>query len=189
MNRSQLVGDETGQIYVQTYDWHSKFQNFKNIPSVKKYHHFSFDCNNRTVALCKETANCCNDSSFCLFNDVSDVTDVLPLLVKPEGLSADRQWYLFEQIRNLVPERARDIVCPKPVCPRHTFAQTRVEKSVQNLRKRKSKPVDSAVVETPKRSKQACSYCDCSGHTNRFIAGMPVCPKRLGEIKRAKKIK
>ena len=35
-------------------------------------------------------------------------------VIKPAGLSAKRQWYLHEQIRQFYPEQVKDIVCPLP---------------------------------------------------------------------------
>ena len=67
-------------------------------------------------------------TNFCLINDVNDPSVKCdPETVQPIGFTADRQWYLYENIRELVPVRAKDIVCPKPLCLRHTFAQTRKE--------------------------------------------------------------
>jgi len=139
------------------------------------------NCNNNRVVKCKENVSSDN-TSFCLYNDISDPTNILPSIVMPEQLSVDRQWYLFDNIRSLVPERARDIVCPKPLGAHHTFAQTRAEKSKPTLRKRKSPSIDSEditipnrkssidtvihTVSTAKRIKQTCSYCGLIGHTN-----------------------
>jgi len=69
----------------------------------------------------------------------------------PEGLSVDRQWYLFDNIRSLVSERARDIFCPKSLGARHTFAQTHAEKLELTLRKRKSPSIDSEDITILKR--------------------------------------
>ena len=45
--------------------------------------------------------------------------DILPEVVQPRGLTAERQWYLFEQIREFCPEASKDKTCqlsstPKP---------------------------------------------------------------------------
>ena len=44
----------------------------------------------------------------------------LPDRVFPRGLSAERQWYLYEKIRQYCPEEDKDITCPKPTVPRPT---------------------------------------------------------------------
>lgn len=39
----------------------------------------------------------------------------LPHKLMPDGLSAERQWYLYEQIRMHIPnEQDKDNTCPKP---------------------------------------------------------------------------
>ena len=42
----------------------------------------------------------------------------LPNVIVPAGLSAERQWYLYEKIGEFVPEEAQDLVCPKPTVPK-----------------------------------------------------------------------
>ena len=37
-----------------------------------------------------------------------------PPVVTPEGLSSQRQWYLYNKIREFVPIEAQDLVCPLP---------------------------------------------------------------------------
>lgn len=42
-----------------------------------------------------------------------------PERLMPQGLSVDRQWYLYEQIRQHIPnENDKDITCPKPTEPK-----------------------------------------------------------------------
>lgn len=42
------------------------------------------------------------------FPDKDDLPDIIPL----RGLSAKRQWYLYEQIRSFCLDEGRDITCP-----------------------------------------------------------------------------
>ena len=39
----------------------------------------------------------------------------LPDIIVPDGLSLDRQWYLYEKIREFCPIDVRDMVCPRPI--------------------------------------------------------------------------
>ena len=43
----------------------------------------------------------------------------LPPIVPPKGHSAERQWYLFDTIREFCPDIDKDLTCPLPaiVCP------------------------------------------------------------------------
>ena len=38
----------------------------------------------------------------------------LPSVIVPNGLSLERQWYLYTKIREFCPEAVKDLVCPKP---------------------------------------------------------------------------
>ena len=42
----------------------------------------------------------------------------LPCIIPPLGLSLERQWYLYERIREFCPEEDRDAVCPRPSTPK-----------------------------------------------------------------------
>ena len=40
-------------------------------------------------------------------------------ILKPEGLSPKRQWYLYEEIReHILSEKDQNITCPRPECPK-----------------------------------------------------------------------
>ena len=41
----------------------------------------------------------------------------LPELIVPPGLSLERQWYLFQKIREFCSDATKDEVCPKPLQP------------------------------------------------------------------------
>lgn len=93
---------------------------------ITKFHHFNFGEGNSVI--CKEfvdseeetfqlslTANMPSTSSK---SDAQFSNDsrVLPELLEPQGLSLDRQWYLFDSIRSLCsdPEKV-DLVAPQPL--------------------------------------------------------------------------
>ena len=42
----------------------------------------------------------------------------MPVAIPPKGLTAERQWYLFDNIREFCVSAAKDITCPKPTVPR-----------------------------------------------------------------------
>ena len=48
----------------------------------------------------------------------SAVVDGMPPVVEPKGLSSQRQWYLFDKIREFCPAAGQDITCPEPSTPR-----------------------------------------------------------------------
>ena len=41
----------------------------------------------------------------------------MPPLVIPPGLPLERQWYLYNKIREFCPDEAKDIACPLPSQP------------------------------------------------------------------------
>ena len=41
----------------------------------------------------------------------------MPLLVIPRGLTPERQWYLFEKIREYCPDASKDMTCPLWLVP------------------------------------------------------------------------
>lgn len=43
----------------------------------------------------------------------------LPSKIAPKGLSLERQWYLYEQIRTHIPDEVdKNMTCPKPKKPK-----------------------------------------------------------------------
>eukprot|EP00064_Thunnus_orientalis_P018752 superscaffoldBa00004421_g18858 len=69
VNIPQLIGDETGQVFVQTHDWHSFLTpSFKPLPGMKTYHHFRFTCTVPGMVFAKEFANM-EEEPFLLLRD------------------------------------------------------------------------------------------------------------------------
>ena len=111
---------EDGSTLVPTFDWTDYFApHMKKIVGIKKLHHFRMtsaspgcvfvrehiDSAEVTIKLLKEPA---------WTPDVSDLPNVVP----PHGLSAERQWYLHEQIWPFCPDQDKDSVCPLPLVPK-----------------------------------------------------------------------
>ena len=88
---------------------------FRRVAGLKAYHHFSAQSGDGVVHVRK-----CSDSPV----ETSDLHKLLDNsmaeVIKPVGLSAKRQWYLHEQIRQFYPEQVKDIhvVCPQPQTPK-----------------------------------------------------------------------
>ena len=109
-NFAQLVSREDGSTIVPTFDWTDLFAPHMKIVGIKKLHHFRMtsaspgcvfvrehiDSAEVTIKLLKEPA---------WTPDVSDLPNV-----PPHGLSAERQWYLHEQIRPFCPDQDKDSV-------------------------------------------------------------------------------
>ena len=120
VNRAKLVGTESGAVFVPVYDWLTFFApHLKKVSGIKTFHQFVFSSSSPTVVVCK------------YFSDkpTKDVVKVdllkekvpwkptvadLPPVIMPCGLSADRQWYLYEKIRPYCDEQSADFTCPLP---------------------------------------------------------------------------
>ena len=133
MNQVQLVGDKNGHITVPTYDWQQKFQlmNFRAIKNIKQLHHFTFS----SVPSALGSVSCqvdtlAEEEVHRILSDIPDsaTLNALPPVIRPVGLSPERQWYLYENIRPLVPEYAQSTLCPRPTCDRRTFTQAQSER-------------------------------------------------------------
>ena len=48
--------------------------------------------------------------------------DILPEVVQPRSLTAEKQWYLYEKIREFCPGASKDKTCPLPSVPKPSSA-------------------------------------------------------------------
>ena len=57
-----------------------------------------------------------NEKEINLLKDISWLPQPssLPSIVSPDGLSLQRQWYLYDKIREFCPLEVQDLVCPMP---------------------------------------------------------------------------
>ena len=160
-NTTELVGLEDGTVLVPTYDWVEFLgSHFRKIPQIKKQHHFTFSRTNNGKVSLKEF----NDSEEVKFKMLKDdwspsATD-LPAVVTPSGLSAERQWYLFDSIREYCPETCRDDACPLPSVPRpRQSAPPSPAMSITDM--------EPPSLPPPSKRARTCSVCGEIGHNAR----------------------
>lgn len=103
-------------VYRDWVSWLAQY--FNPIPRITKYHHFQLDINGSVNV--KETVDSKNVNIMLLKKGYA-VTDRQKLFMGfpdelfPRGLTAERQWYLYDQIRMHIPNmRDQDATCPKP---------------------------------------------------------------------------
>jgi hypothetical protein len=117
-NYAVPTGDEKGQVFVTVYDWTGFFNTklLKVVPNITKYSHFNFDSSWMGVVNCQEEI-CSNDEdvkhvlfSPRTFKKSDHVNEMIP-----EGLTDERQQYLFEKIRPFCPDETKDVLCPEPL--------------------------------------------------------------------------
>lgn len=109
--RYRTVGNETGEVFVPTYDWQEKFARVKSVPQLKKFHHFVFDAEHPGIVKCYLNSG---DEKIVSYNIMhpEDLSSELPTEIVPCGLSQERQKYLFDKIRQFCPDHCKDILCP-----------------------------------------------------------------------------
>ena len=117
MNHYQLVGDQGGKVLVKTYDWANFFEGHvvkSALKGIKKISHFRFSSLSPGTVFVRKTCDLQNECKIKLASSDSwkPTATNLPDVIKPDGLSLTRQWYLFEKICEFCPEDVQDMVCP-----------------------------------------------------------------------------
>ena len=87
------------------------------LKGISQMHHFHFSAFNPGVVFVK---NSCNDTEReiqLLKTPWQPTLANMPNTIPPPGLTLERQWYLFNKIRELCQDKSKDIVCPKPSVP------------------------------------------------------------------------
>ena len=105
-------------MFVPTYDWQAFLIPFsKAVKGIKQYHHFSFSHQAQGVVMATTHAEAPTQILPVLVGDAGAVPHAPPSPVQSPGLSAYRQWYLFNSIRDFCTDDTKDIMCPKPTVP------------------------------------------------------------------------
>jgi len=119
-NLCQRYRDVNGSVNFEYRDWStwlSKY--FKKLPNITKYHHFAIDSQEPGMIVVKESIDSLEEKFNLLkakfpFNS-KKLPLRLPRKLTPPKLSAERAWYLYDKIREHIPEtRDKDATCPKP---------------------------------------------------------------------------
>ena len=105
-------------IYRDWSSWLEKY--FKIIPGITNYHHFHIDSKEKGMVKLKTEVgseevkvNILKSQEF-PYNEKKPPKQ-LPKRLQPQGLSPERQWYLYDQIRMFIPNSIdKDKTCPKP---------------------------------------------------------------------------
>lgn len=118
VNVPQLVGNLDGDLFVPTYNWSEYFEDHvikTALKGITKFHHFRFSCLKPGVVFVKSSSTA-KEQEIRLLKEPSwkPSPHDLPETVVPNGLSLERQLYLYEKIREFCTESTKDMVCPKP---------------------------------------------------------------------------
>ena len=97
--------------------WLNKY--FHKLPGISQYHHFAMNADNPGVVIAKQSVDSKAESFDLLKTDKSRSALIsksnAPLEQKPEGLSQEREWYLYDHIREHIPDLAdKNLTAPLP---------------------------------------------------------------------------
>lgn len=116
VNKSQLVATHDGRVIVPVYNWTSFLSEFfKELPNIKKYHHFHFSKKNPGMIYFKEFVSSPEQSFQLLKNNVIlPPASTLPREIKPNGLTEECKNYLYREIRQFCKAGTEHLVAPAP---------------------------------------------------------------------------
>ena len=122
VNVPQLVGTLEGDYFVPTYKWSEFFEEYTKKTALKgitQMQHFHVKATSPGTVFVK-SSNSGNECQIVLVKDSlwHPSPHCLPSQVVPDGLSTDRQYYLFQKIREIFPDYAKYLVCPQPTMAR-----------------------------------------------------------------------
>ena len=164
VNEVQLVATQDGDVIVPTYDWAGHFNDHYHqsaLKGIKKFHHFCFD-QSHPGDVFVQTFSGEPETKLTLLQDTtwSPSLSDLPLIIPPAGLSAERQIYLYEKIREYCRPEVRDLVCPRPrdYAERPHAPLPSVPLPLPEEAQRESAPL---------RKRRKCSECHQTGHNKR----------------------
>lgn len=104
------------------YDWKAYLDTyFKPLKNITKFQHFTVSSDKPGIVSCKMSPDSEEVDHNLLRRPsvLKDVKSVFPNQIHGAGLSAERQWYLFEEIGPFFySEVARRAVCPEPTTPK-----------------------------------------------------------------------
>lgn len=90
---------------------------FKKIPNLTKYHHFRLSSSEPGIVLIREFPSS-QPFRFNILKDQEQLQSILttePELILPPGLSPERAWYLYENVRqHCEGDNQKESTCPKP---------------------------------------------------------------------------
>ncbi len=91
-NTVQLVVDSNGMVIVPMYDWVSLFAPvFRKLPEIKVRHHFEFYSSRPGSVVAKTHSDSDSKEHNILKDGVEMEKDEMPPVIKPQGLSLQRQ--------------------------------------------------------------------------------------------------
>ena len=174
VNVAQPTGREDGSPIVTTYDWQEYFSTFcTKVKGIKKLHHLRFDSASPGFVYVKERAGSTEvKRSILKVKNWSPKADELPPILPPSGLSLQRQWYLYNHIREYCTEATKDVICPLPGEPVQASSPPRSPSPTPSPSPAPSLATSSPTTNTntnepPSKRARLCGLCRQTGHNAR----------------------
>ena len=115
VNHPQLIGDYN---FCGIFDWSRMFeQHTTAIKGISRYHHFRVASSDPGIVHVSTGNNDPVNKINILRESWVPSRSTMPPLIVPPGLPLERQWYLYNKIREFCPDEVKDIVCPLPSHP------------------------------------------------------------------------
>lgn len=95
-----LVGNEEGDVYVNTYDWQRYFESTKTIPQLLSFNHFRMTNDGRIHYKTRID----DDEKVITLLPKNFKIDIFPSAVIPDNLSHERRKYVAEKLGPFVPQ-------------------------------------------------------------------------------------
>ena len=164
-NFAQLVSDEDGSTIVPTLDWTDFFtEHLKKIPGIIKYHHFRMTTSSPGSVFLRIQHDSPEVKLDLWKEPWTPSIEMLPNVIPPHGLSTDRQWYLYEQIRPFCPEEDKDSVCPLPLVPK----SSRSRAGTPQFEGQSRTYLEEKDIGAPQaKCQRLCGVCHLPGHNKK----------------------
>ena len=123
INIPQLISEPcSDKTLVPVHAWKVFLETcFRKIPNLTKYHHFRFSSSEPGKVFIREFPSSA-EFSVSIIKDQEKLQTVLtsdPEIIRRPGLSAERAWYLYENVRqHCEGDIHKDTTCPKPSVPK-----------------------------------------------------------------------
>ena len=135
----------------------------EKIIGIKKYHHFLFDSTSPGVVHIKERCDTSEHSLDLLKASWAPKPTDLPTVIHPKSFSAERQWYLYNQIWPFCPDMDNDVTCPLSSVPLPSSRSwTLVLPSLMDAgagQRTAEDGVDETGLSAPWKQRRVCSLC------------------------------
>ena len=119
-NVAQLVGAQNGEVIVPMFNWSEYFEEVMvktALKGISRMYHFHFTSTAPGKVFVKDTVD---DNQRCinLLKSLWHPSSCgLPNPIIPPGLSLEKQYYLYDKIREFVPRDLQDVVCTHSAQP------------------------------------------------------------------------